>query len=297
MVIIHHIVGHIGIIRTELVILRLLHDGIHKETAGISLFLGVGQLRVTDADDAVTQLLRRGILNSFLAQLLTDIPVVEVRCERFLQTVSHMGDQETVFPVVLKPALSIMVVAFLIRKPMDESGLDLHGLYLIYYILNLRAIGTNVLHSRGTHLSGYQTEVLSPIPLVFHAQGNDIIPRLSRSAAQQDTAIHEMTLYTLDGHMQHSTLKILRQQEVTATAQQQQRTVFLRQGGYHALDLLHRIEVDKTATLHIDAEGIPAEQTIVTDISHRLFHQFKQFPMVPHTFESHLHLLSVGDTT
>ena len=208
-----------------------------------------------------------------------------------------MGDQETVFPVVLKPALTIVVVALLIRKPMDESGFDLHCLYLIYNILNLRSIGTNVLHGRGTHLTGYHTEVLSPIPLVFHAQGNDIIPCLSGATAQQDTAIHEMALYTLDAHMQHSTLKILCQQEVTATAQQQQRPVFLRQCGYHALDLLHRIKIDKTATFHINAEGIPTEQTIVTDISHRLFHQFKQFPMVPHTFESHLHLLSVGDTT
>ena len=281
----------------ECVILRLLHDGIHKETAGISLFLGVGQLRVTDTDDAVTQLLCSGIPNTLLAKFLTDIPVVKVRCKRFLQTIGHMGDQETVFPVVLKPALSIVVVALLIRKPMDESGLDLHRLHLIYNIFYLRAVGPDILHCRGTHLTGYHTEVLSPIPLVLHAQGNDIIPRLTRSAAQQDAAIHEMALYTLDAHMQHSTLKIFCQQEVTATTQQQQRTVFLRQCGYHALDLLHRIEVDKPATFHIDAEGIPAEQTIVTDISHRLLHQFKQFPMVSHTFESHLHLLSVGDTT
>ena len=281
----------------ERVILRLLHDGIHKETAGISLFLGVGQLRVTDADDTVTQLLCRGILNPLLTKLLPDIPVVEVRCERFLQTIGHMGDQKTVFPVVLKPALTIVVVALLIRKPMDESSLDLHGLYLIYYILNLRAIGPDILHSRGTHLTGYQTEVLRPIPIVLHAQGNDIIPCLSGATTQQDATIYEMALHALDGHMQHSTLKIFCQQEVTATTQQQQRPVFLRQCGYHALDLLHRIEVDKPATFHIDAEGIPAEQTIVTDISHRLLHQFKQFPMVPHTFESHLHLLSVGDTT
>ena len=74
MVIIHHIVGHIGIIRMERVILRLLHDGIHKETAGISLFLGVGQLRVTDTDNAVTQLLCSGILNTLLTKFLSDIP-------------------------------------------------------------------------------------------------------------------------------------------------------------------------------------------------------------------------------
>ena len=281
----------------ERVILRLLHDGIHKETAGISLFLGVGQLRVTDTDDAVTQLLCSGIVNPLLTKFLPDIPVVEVRCKRFLQTIGHMGDQKTVFPVVLKPALTIVVVAFLICKPMDESCLDLHRLHLIYNIFYLRAIGPDILHCRGTHLTGYQTEVLCPIPLVFHAKGNDIIPRLTSSTAQQDTAIHEMALYTLDAHMQHSTLEIFCQQEVTATAQQQQRPVFLRQGGYHALDLFHRIKIDKTGTLHINAEGIPTEQTIVTDISHRLFHQFKQFPMVPHTFESHLHLLSVGDTT
>src|SRR5574344_2440227 len=48
------VVGHTGIFGCKSLILALGHSGIHKETACITLYLGVGQLSLTDADDSPT---------------------------------------------------------------------------------------------------------------------------------------------------------------------------------------------------------------------------------------------------
>ena len=112
-----------------------------------------------------------------------------------------MGDQKTVLPVVFEPALTIMIVTLLFRKPVDQSGLEFYSLYFIDNILDLRTIRSDILNGGSTHLTGDQTEVLGTIPVVLHAHSHDIIPHLSGSATQQDTTIYEMTLHTFDGRM------------------------------------------------------------------------------------------------
>ena len=167
----------------QLLVSLAVHDGVHKETARIAHHLRVRQLRLTNRDDRIPQLLGRRVTKASPPQFLMDITIVETRRKFLLQHIGHRSDQIFVLPVFLKPTLTIGILAGSIADGTHLACCDFHRIQFEQHVLHLDTIGTDILHSRSTHIARYQREVFHAIETVTDAQGDHIVPHLATATA------------------------------------------------------------------------------------------------------------------
>ena len=210
---IHLIVGHPGIACRQCLILCPGHDGVHKETARITRHLRIGQLRIPDVNDGLAQLSGRGHRKALLLQLRADIPIVQMGLEGRREPIGHMGDEVTVFPLVLETALAIGIATVLSLNGHHLTRGYLHRLDGLYQVLRLHTVGSDVLHGTRTHIPGDQRQVLQPIEPCHQGCIDDLVKRLPTATG------HTLSVETdaQDVRAHYDTFEILGQQQVTAT--------------------------------------------------------------------------------
>ena len=178
------------ILRSQLLILCLLHDRIHEEAARIALHLRVWQLGVANLDDDVTKLLGCRILDMLGSQGCTDIAVIQIRHKAPGKSIDDMGNQILILPLVLEPALAIAVVAILVIEHHYPARSNLHGFHLIYNILRFHAIGSDVLHGTRSHFARDNAQVLGTMIAMLHGVSHHIVEHLATAATQE----HELRI-------------------------------------------------------------------------------------------------------
>ncbi|MNI51470.1 hypothetical protein D3C73_1061990 [compost metagenome] len=125
------------------------------------------------------------------------------------------------------------------------------------YVLDLHAIGADVLHGRGTDSAGDQAEVFQPRQSLGQGVLNERMPRLARLGFDDNAAavIAENANATA-GHAQHQRLDIAGQQQIAATANHQQRHVLLCGIGQGLTHIGIAVSLGKQPGPDIHAKGI-----------------------------------------
>ena len=244
---------HSRIQRSQFLILCLLHDRIHEETARIALHLRIRQFGITNLDDDITELLSSRIPDFLCSQRSTDVAIIQIRHKVLAQAIDDMSNQILVLPFMLEPALSIAILAVLIIENHQLSGSNLNSFHLIYNILCLHTVGTDVLDSARSHFARDDTEVLCTMIAMFYCVCHHVIKHLTATAVQENKVgiFQILTLSSsqgfiiqhldaLDGRMNHRTLVIACKQEVTATTQNEQRLIGSSKPSHNLLRLFYR---------------------------------------------------------
>ena len=248
------IMRHTRILDCQSIILRLLYDRIHEEATRIALHLRVRQLGIADFDDDITKLLRCRMFDILSRQRCTDVTIVQVWGISLLQTIDDMGNEILVSPLMLELTLAIAVLAILVIENYQLAGSNLHSLHLIYNILCLYSVGTDILDSTRSNFARNNAQILSTIEVMLNRIGNHIIKNLAATTVQEhpiriqqgiimfcssQVAILKH-LNALDGRMEHRALIIACKQEITAPAQDEQRLIGSRKPSHNLLCLFYR---------------------------------------------------------
>ena len=154
---------------------------------------------------------------------------------------------------MLEPALTIAVLAVLVVENHHFSGSNLHSFHLIYNILRFHAVGSDVLDRARSHFSRNDTEVLCTMIAMLYSVCHHVIKHFTTAAVQENkVGIFQILtlsnsqgfiiqhLDALDGRMDHRTLVIACEQEVTATTQNEQRLIGSSKPSHNLLRLFYR---------------------------------------------------------
>ena len=272
MLCIYRIMWHTKILRSQFLILRLLYDRIHEETACIALHLGVRQLGITNLYDDLTKLLGGRRCDAFLFQTAADVTIVEIGHKGARKAIDDMGDKILVAPLMLEFALAITILAISIVEDHQLTCGNLHCFHLIYNILRLDTIGTDVLYGTRPYLTRDNRQVLGTMITILHGKSHDIIEDLAASAFQEDGSRFLITqdLNALDGRMKHGSRVIAREQEVASSSQDEQRLILCCQRRNNLLGFLNRGILQEAMASCLYAKCIVRQEAVVLNIFHRI---------------------------
>ena len=165
-----------------------------------------------------------------------------------------MGNEILVSPLMLELALAIAVLAILVIENHHLAGSNLYCLHLIYNILCLYSVGTDILDSTRSYFARNNAQILGTIEVMLNRIDHHIIKNLAATTVQErpiriqqgvimlsssQVAILKH-LNALDGRMEHRALIIACQQEITTPTQDEQRLIGSRKPSHNLLRLFYR---------------------------------------------------------
>ena len=166
---------------------------------------------------------------------------------------------------MLEPTVTIAIPAILIAEDTASACRYLHSMNLTNEILGLYTIGTDILHSRSTHIARNQREVLQAVIACLDTECHDVVPHLS--TATDHTAVRFKTI-ARDTRAHHDTLKVFRQQQITTATYYYIRCIRRTQDLSNLLRLLFVFKRQETTALGINTKCVMRLQTIVYFIYH-----------------------------
>ncbi|MNQ82597.1 hypothetical protein D3C85_976510 [compost metagenome] len=140
------------------------------------------------------------------------------------------------------------------------------------YVLQLDAVGTDVLHGRGADGTGDQAEVFQATQPLLQGPEHQRMPGLPRLGFQQHIApVIAEDANTAAGHAQHQRIDVAGQQQVAASAYGQQRQATLDRQCQRFPHLVVAAGFGEQPRLHVDAKGVVGLEgkILVQDQAHR----------------------------
>ena len=181
MVSINSIVGHLFILRCQLLVFSFWNDRIHKETTRITNLLWVRKFRITDVSNRLTEFCCSRILYALFCQCRTNITIIELRLISLRKAIGHRCDKILIAPFMLKLTLSIAIFAISILEMMHFTSGNLHRFNLINQVFSFHTIGSDILYSTRTALTRNDRKVFCTIEIVRNTIVYKIIPYVSRA--------------------------------------------------------------------------------------------------------------------
>ncbi|MNN43881.1 hypothetical protein D3C81_1581440 [compost metagenome] len=134
----------------------------------------------------------------------------------------------------------------------------------VQHILELDAVGADVLHRRRADRAGNQAEVLQPGQPLLQGPLHERMPGLAGFGLHQHLAalLLQQAAATAD-HAQHQGIEIAGQQQVAAAAHHQQRSAECGGGGQRFAHLGIRGRLGVPVRLHRHAEGVEGLQRLL----------------------------------
>ena len=276
------IMRHTRIKSSQFFVLSLLYNRIHKETACITQHLRIRQFCLSNFYDDITKLLGCRLSNTLSLERRTDITIIQIRTEGFLQTVNHMRHQILILPLMLKFTLTVTILAVSIIKHHYPARSYLNRFHLIYNILGFHTIGTNILNRTGTYFTRNNTQIFNSMIAMLYGISYHIIKHLTTTTGKEYPiriaqsiiplcscqSLVVKNLNTHNSRMEHCTSIITGQQEIATTAQNEQWLICLCQQAHYLSGFLYRFILQKSAAFSINPECIVSQKAIVTNILH-----------------------------
>ena len=193
---------------------------------------------------------------ALLLQALAYRPVVQVQPLPPCQAQAHAEDQPAI-RLLLEQAVAVAETAGLAVELTQGSILAIQRRQTVEDVLQLHAIGADVLHRRRTHGAGNQAEIFQTGQAPFQAPLHEWVPGLARLRLDQ----HRIrgignNSPPLAGHAQYQRLDVTGQQQVAATTDHQQRQSTLPSQGQGLAHISLVLGVGQQAGAHVDAEGV-----------------------------------------
>ena len=192
---IYYIMWHAGIKGQQSLGFTSLHDGIHKKAACVTLHFGVGQFRISNINDGLSQLNGRGHGDTFLGQCGLNVAVIKMWNKGSTEPIGDMGDEKATFPIAFKTTLAISILALGIGKVHNAPCSHLYSLHTGYQIFHLRTVCTNVLYSTSPHFARNKRQVFGSIQAIGHALSHHLVPHQPRTATQQHVFFAVIVLF------------------------------------------------------------------------------------------------------
>ena len=217
---------------------------------------------------------------------MADVAVVEVGCEGAREAIGDMRNEKLVLPLVLKPALTISILAVGIEQTHHIARSYLHRLHIEYQVLGFGSVSAYVLYGTGSHFARNEREVFGSVPSVCHTLSHDIVPRHARTVAYEHvvgslgTGVghhHRLVAY---GRMNHNAFEVAGEKQVTALADDDERHGRLGEDGRHLTRLVYSVKLKKATASCLDAERIVRQKAAIEYVLHYII-SFISFQCLP----------------
>ena len=183
---------------------------------------------------------------------------------------------------MLETAVTISITTFLVGEFNDASCGYLHSLHLIYKVLRLHAIGSDVLHSTRTYFSRDERQILRTIPPFLHAIRHNVVPSLAGTATKHNVAVSLFCGFaSLYGRMEHDAGKVAREQKIAALAYYEEREVGITHNTCSSLRLFNGGELNKAVAPCFDAESVVSQEAMIKEVFHHHIKSFISFQCPP----------------
>ena len=186
----------LGLARDDVGALVGRHRGVLEEAACVAHHGRVGQLGAANVADPVKNLLGTGVLHARLGAAALQIEVAQHGLPGLGQPKPHMGDDRA--PRQAHAARHAAAVGCFRRRMLEDgvavakaalrgiqaerlAGGQIEGVERFKPILQLHAIGTDVLHGRGAHRARDERQIFQPWEPVRQRPGHSIVPDLARA--------------------------------------------------------------------------------------------------------------------
>ena len=217
-----------------------------EEAAGVADHRRVGQLGAADLADPVVHLARRRVADAGVGHPALQVQVAQHRGRRLRQAQPHAGDQAAAGERLLEHAVAVAEAAGRGVQRERGAGLQVDGVERVEAVLQLHAVGTDVLHRRGAHATGDQRQVLQPRQALLQRPGDELVPVLAGAGLDDDRIVpaHEHAAPG-DLDLEHQRAQVTRQHDVAAAAQHepgQTGQIGVGQQALHVLGCVHAHE-------------------------------------------------------
>ena len=183
---------------------------------------------------------------------------------------------------MLETAVAISITTFLVGELNDASCGYLNSLHLIYKVLRLHAIGSDVLHSTRTHFARDERQILRTIPSFLHAIRHNVVPSLARTATKHNIAVSLFCGFaSLYGRMKHDAREVACEQKIAALAYDKERKTSFTHNASSSLRLFNVGELDKAMASCFDAEGVVSQEAMIKEVFHHHIKSFISFQCPP----------------
>ena len=148
------IMGDSGILRLQGFELRDGDDGVFEETACGTEFFHLWEFLTADTDDGIAHLAQRLRIEG------AEVAIAEVQDGVFLQAIDDACYDIPPTEFVFEDTVAIAVTALLVGESVRFASSDFDRIDADNDIFGFHAIGTDILHRRGSHLTGNMAKVL-----------------------------------------------------------------------------------------------------------------------------------------
>ncbi|MNT22204.1 hypothetical protein D3C72_1575800 [compost metagenome] len=194
-----------------------------------------------------------------------------MQLRRVAEVEAHAQDQPAT-GFALEQAVAVGELAVIQAELAQLAGFAIQRGEPGEYVLQLDAVGTDVLHGRGADGAGNQAEVFQAAQPLLQTPEHQGMPGLSRLGFQQhiDPVIAE-DADAAAGHAQHQCIDVAGQQQVAAAAYGQQRQTTLDCQGQGFPHLVIVAGFGEQPRLHVDPKGVVGLEgkILVQDQAHR----------------------------
>ena len=255
---------HLGVAGDDVGALFGAHGRVFKEAAGVANHRRVGQFGAPDLANPVKQLARCGLHAGVLGLHFFQVGVAQHRLPGFGQGKAHPQNQRPVFQPkafvtgrVLEHRVAVAKAALRGVQGEQLSGLQVYGVQRIKAVLQLHAIGANVLHWRSTHRAGNKRQVFQPGQALVQRPGHKVVPVFA-GAGFHDEVLGRLAQQRAahDFYLEHQRLHVAGQHQVAAAAQHK---LWLRaplRVGAHGLGVGLGANAQQRVRLGHDMEGV-----------------------------------------
>ena len=155
--------------------------GVLEKAAGVAYHGRVGQLGAANGADPIKHGLRIGCGDAGLVHPAFEFQVAQHRPPGARQGKSHPRDHPLAGQLVLEDAVAIAKLAARRIEGDTSSGDQIDDIERMEAVLQLNAIGADVLYRRGAYRTGNQRQVLQPGQPLSQGPGHRVVPVLART--------------------------------------------------------------------------------------------------------------------
>ena len=147
----HLIIRHRRILLEQTLEYLTVNDRILEETTCIALNLWVGQFGLPDTNNGISDQSRSDCFS--ICQFPTYVAIIEMRSERFVESIGDISDSVLVLQLLFEDALSIAVATFFYVEHSWMTCLQVNRFDKNDKVLDFHTICPYILHSRSTYFS------------------------------------------------------------------------------------------------------------------------------------------------
>ena len=224
----HGVMHQLGVAADDVLALLGRDGGVLEEAAGVADDGRIGQLGAADGDDPVVNLARVGRADAAVLRLALELQVAQYRLPGPGQRQAHAQDQRAPGQAevarlrrrVLEHRVAIAKTALRGVQGEDFATGQVDGVQLVKAVLQLDAVGADVLHRAGAHGAGDQRQVLQAGQALLQRPADEVVPVLAR-AGLDDGVARGLAEHATAGHLdlEHHALDVAGQHDVAAAAQ------------------------------------------------------------------------------